>query len=68
MIKVIAKSGITVMVIEHVVQSLLKVADLMIGLDEGRKVAEGTPAEVTSNPYIIEAYLGTKWKTRYAKG
>jgi ABC-type branched-subunit amino acid transport system ATPase component len=68
MIKVIAKSGITVMVIEHVVQSLLKVADLMIGLDEGRKVAEGTPEEVTSNPHIIEAYLGTKWKTRYAKG
>lgn len=66
-IKAIAKSGITVIVIEHVVQSLVKIADLMVGLDEGRKVAEGTPEEVTSNPHIIEAYLGAKWRERYAK-
>jgi len=30
-------------------------------------VAEGTPDEVTSDPHIIEAYLGAKWKERYAK-
>ena len=66
-IKAIAKSGITVIVIEHVVQSLVKIADQMIGLDGGRKVAEGTPEEVTSNPHIIEAYLGAKWRERYAK-
>jgi ABC-type branched-subunit amino acid transport system ATPase component/ABC-type branched-subunit amino acid transport system permease subunit len=66
-IKAIAKSGITVIVIEHVVQSLVKIADRMVGLDEGRKVAEGTPEEVTSNPHIIEAYLGAKWRERYAK-
>jgi ABC-type branched-subunit amino acid transport system ATPase component len=66
-LKDISKTGITVMVIEHVVQSLVKIADLMTGLDEGRKVAEGTPAEVISNPHIIEAYLGAKWRERYAK-
>jgi ABC-type branched-subunit amino acid transport system ATPase component len=66
-IKAIAKSGITVIVIEHVVQSLVKIADRMVGLDEGRKIAEGTPDEVTSNPHIIEAYLGAKWRERYAK-
>jgi branched-chain amino acid transport system permease protein len=63
----IARSGITVMVIEHVVQNLVKISDYMVGLDEGRKVAEGTPEEVTSNPRIIEAYLGVKWRERYAK-
>ncbi len=68
MIKTIAKAGITVILIEHVVQSLLKVADFMVGLDGGRKVAEGTPEAVTSDPHMIEAYLGSKWKTRYAKG
>jgi branched-chain amino acid transport system permease protein len=67
-IKAIAESGITVIVIEHVVQSLVKIADVMVGLDGGRKVAEGTPEEVTSNPRIIEAYLGAKWRERYAKG
>jgi ABC-type branched-subunit amino acid transport system ATPase component/ABC-type branched-subunit amino acid transport system permease subunit len=66
-LKDISKTGITVVVIEHVVQSLVKIADLMTGLDEGRKVAEGTPAEVISNPHIIEAYLGAKWRERYAR-
>ncbi|MFC1825335.1 hypothetical protein ACFL9T_21700 [Thermodesulfobacteriota bacterium] len=64
----IAKSGTTVVVIEHVVQSLVKFADRMVGLDEGRRIAEGTPEEVISHPHIIEAYLGGKWRERYAKG
>jgi ABC-type branched-subunit amino acid transport system ATPase component len=68
MLKGISQSGMTIIVIEHVVQSLVKIADLMTGLDEGQKVAEGTPGEVISNPHIIEAYLGAKWKERYAKG
>ena len=66
-IQAIAKTGITVIVIEHVVQSLVKIADAMVGLDQGQKVAEGTSGEVISNPYMIEAYLGTKWRERYAK-
>lgn len=67
-LKAISRSGVTVIVIEHVVQSLVKIADMMTGLVEGRKVAEGTPGEVISDPHIIEAYLGTKWRDRYAKG
>jgi branched-chain amino acid transport system permease protein len=66
-IKTIAQGGITVVVIEHVVQSLVKIADQMIGLDGGCKIAEGTPEVVTTNPRIIEAYLGAKWTERYAK-
>jgi len=67
MIKSIAKSGITVIVIEHVVQNLVKIADWMIGLDDGRKVTEGTPQQVISNPHMIEAYLGAKWRERHVK-
>jgi len=66
LIREIADSGVTVVVIEHVVQSLVKIADVMIGLDEGRKITEGKPQEVISNPDIIEAYLGAKWRKRYA--
>jgi branched-chain amino acid transport system permease protein len=63
----IAKSGITVVVIEHVVHSLVKIADWMVGLDNGSKVAEGPPQEVISSPHIIEAYLGAKWRDRHVK-
>ena len=66
-IKSIAASGITVIVIEHVVQRLIKIADFMVGLVEGQKVTEGSPEEVISNGQIIEAYLGAKWRKRYAK-
>jgi ABC-type branched-subunit amino acid transport system ATPase component/ABC-type branched-subunit amino acid transport system permease subunit len=66
-LRVISKAGITVIVIEHVVQSLVKIADWMVGLDHGRKVAEGMPQTVISDPHIIEAYLGTKWRERHAK-
>ena len=66
-IRVIAEGGITVIVIEHVVQSLVKIADWMVGLDNGRKVAQGPPEEVISSPHIIKAYLGAKWKDRHAK-
>lgn len=68
LIKAIAKSGVTVLVIEHVVQNLVRIADWMVGLDGGVMVAEGTPAEVTSNAHIIEAYLGSKWRERHAGG
>jgi branched-chain amino acid transport system ATP-binding protein len=66
LIKTIAKAGTTVVVIEHVIQTLVKITDLMVGLDQGQKVIEGTPGEVISNPQMIEGYLGSKWKERYA--
>jgi len=65
-IRRIAESGVTVIVIEHVVHSLVKIADWMVGLDNGSKVAEGPPEEVIANPHIIEAYLGAKWRERHA--
>ena len=66
-IRSLADSGITVIVIEHVVQSLVKIADQMVGLDEGHKITEGKPEEVISNSHMIEAYLGAKWRERYVK-
>jgi len=63
----IAKQGVTILVIEHFVDSLIRIADIMVGMDRGQRIAVGTPAEVTSNPHMIEAYLGAKWRSRYAK-
>jgi len=58
LVKKIRDSGITVIMVEHIMKAVLGVCDRVIVLNAGEKIAEGPPKEVVKNQLVIEAYLG----------
>jgi branched-chain amino acid transport system ATP-binding protein len=54
----IRSRGITVIMIEHVMQAMMSISDRIVVLDYGKKIAEGTPTEVAANKQVIQVYLG----------
>ena len=57
-IKAIRASGVTILLIEHVMQAVTSLAERLYVLNQGRMIAEGTPAAIAENPQVVEAYLG----------
>ncbi|GAC1550019.1 MAG: hypothetical protein NVS2B9_16430 [Myxococcales bacterium] len=58
-IRRIRQSGVTIVIVEHILKVIMGLSDRVVVLDHGRKLAEGSPAEVAGNADVITAYLGS---------
>jgi branched-chain amino acid transport system permease protein len=65
-IAAIREQGVAIVIIEHTMHAMVRLADRLVVLDHGEAIATGDPATVINLPHVIEAYLGKKWAARAA--
>jgi branched-chain amino acid transport system ATP-binding protein len=64
LIRNIRKEGITLLIVEHIMEAIMPIADKVVVLDGGVKLAEGPPSEIIHDERVITAYLGEKFSRR----
>ena len=61
-VRKLAAQGITIVIIEHTMQAMVRLVDRFVVLNEGALLAEGLPQDITRNTAVIDAYLGKRWR------
>jgi branched-chain amino acid transport system ATP-binding protein len=60
LVRDIHRSGITLVIVEHIMEVIMSLASRVVVFHQGREIARGSPREVTGNTAVIEAYLGKR--------
>jgi len=60
LVRDIHRSGITLVIVEHIMEVIMSLASRVVVFHQGKEIARGSPREVTGNPAVIAAYLGTR--------
>jgi branched-chain amino acid transport system ATP-binding protein len=60
LVRDIHRSGITLVIVEHIMEVIMSLASRVVVFHQGREIARGSPREVTANPAVVAAYLGTR--------
>jgi len=61
LIRKVRENGVTLVIVEHVMEAVMELSDRVIVINSGRMIVEGTPKEVVVNTEVIQAYLGERY-------
>lgn len=67
LLRTVNERGVTLIVVEHLMKAIASISTTIVVLAEGKKIAQGAPAEVLASPQVIEAYLGSRYAARQAR-
>jgi branched-chain amino acid transport system ATP-binding protein len=62
LLREVRKRGITLVIVEHVMEAVMQLSDRVVVLDSGKKLTEGTPRQVVADPRVVRAYLGDRYR------
>lgn len=65
LVRKVRESGITLVIVEHVMEAVMELSHRVIGINSGRKIVEDVPEKIVVNPEVIRAYLGERYHARH---